>query len=89
MIEKHHAFARHARENTKPHIKSSLVYSSRQGKMRSPVHFVPEPRKKADKRKLDFFCHANASSFAHFLCDTRIATPNRCTMANVSLPHLQ
>jgi hypothetical protein len=57
--------------------------------MNTSVECVLDPRRKMDKRKLDFICHINTSYFIHFSCATPIATPNGLTMANGSLPDLQ
>jgi hypothetical protein len=47
--------------------KTVLFYSLRQGKMRTPVAFVPEPYRKADEQKLVFHLpHKCASCFVHF-----------------------
>jgi hypothetical protein len=59
-----------------------LFGSIRQEKIGSCVDFVLEPRRKVDKRKLDFFSRVNAWCLAHTsLFATPIATPNGHTMA--------
>jgi hypothetical protein len=55
------------------------------GKMGSPVAFVLDPVETKERKKED------SPNLPHkrFFCHTRIATPNRYTMANDSLPHLK
>jgi hypothetical protein len=75
-------------DKTTPHF-LILFHSLRQDKIRNPVEFVLKPCRKADQRKLNFICRANARWFIHFYLHPTSPTQNSPTMANDSLPDLQ
>jgi hypothetical protein len=67
-----------------------LFGSLRQEKIGSCVAFVLEPRRKADKRKLDSELHTILLVvFIHFYLHPTSPTPNGRTMANDSVLHAQ
>jgi hypothetical protein len=62
-----------------------LFGSLRQGKMRSSVECVPDPRRNKRKKGDSPIYHTNASCFQSLF----VATPNQSTMENDAVLHAQ
>jgi hypothetical protein len=76
---------------TQNHTSKLVLFGSlRHGKMGSPVGFVLDPRRnKTKKSSVSVLPHKRyLFSFTSLFAGTS-PTPNRCTVANGSLPHLQ